>query len=58
MIMELFCPSWRTLAGCVAEAFWAGGNALQLFILKCYMSFHFTGKYLDDIGDISVLYTL
>ena len=26
MIMELFCPAYRTLAGCVAEAFWAGGK--------------------------------
>ena len=26
MIMELFCPTYRTMAGCVAEAFWAGGR--------------------------------
>lgn len=31
MIMELFCPAYRTLAGCVAEAFWAGGK-YQKFI--------------------------
>ena len=29
MIMELFCPAYRTLAGCVAEAFWAGGKNLK-----------------------------
>ena len=34
MIMELFCPSYRTLAGCVAEAFWAGGEE------KIHKSFH------------------
>ena len=28
MIMELFCPAYRTLAGCVAEAFWAAGEEL------------------------------
>jgi len=34
MIMELFCPSWRTLAGCVAEAFWAGGIILLAVVAK------------------------
>lgn len=34
MIMELFCPSWRTLAGCVAEAFWAGGIIILAIIAK------------------------
>ena len=26
MVMELFQPGWRTLAGCVVEAFWATGK--------------------------------
>jgi hypothetical protein len=26
MVMELYPPAWRTLAGCVVEAFWAGGR--------------------------------
>ena len=26
MIMELFSPGYRTLAGCMTEAFWAGGE--------------------------------
>ena len=32
MIMELFCPAYRTLAGCVAEAFWAAGEELIEYI--------------------------
>ena len=32
MIMELFCPAYRTLAGCVAEAFWAAGEELIGYI--------------------------
>ena len=40
MIMELFCPQYRTLAGCVAEAFWAGGqiNFSLLFLVSSLKS--------------------
>jgi len=34
MVMELFCPGWRTLAGCVTEGFWAGGIILLAVIAK------------------------
>ena len=28
-VMELFSPGWRTLAGCIVEGFWAGGDFSQ-----------------------------
>ena len=34
MIMELFSPAYRTLAGCVAEGFWAGGIIVLALIAK------------------------
>ena len=30
MIMELFSPAYRTLAGCMTEAFWAGGESVRV----------------------------
>ena len=34
MVMELFSPRYRTLAGCVVEAFWAAGIILLALIAK------------------------
>ena len=34
MVMELFSPHYRTLAGCVVEAFWAIGIILLALIAK------------------------
>ncbi len=34
MVMELFAPSYRTLAGCVIEGFWALGVILLAVIAK------------------------
>ena len=34
MVMELFSPQYRTLAGCVVEAFWAAGIILLALIAK------------------------
>ena len=34
LVMELFTAEYRTLAGCVVEGFWAGGNFLFLHSLK------------------------
>jgi len=34
MVMELFSPRYRTLAGCVVEAFWASGVILLAAIAK------------------------
>ena len=39
MIMELFCPAYRTLAGCVAEAFWAAGEDLIEYIIHSFRIF-------------------
>jgi len=32
MVMELYPPAWRTLAGCVVEAFWAGGRLITIHV--------------------------
>ena len=48
MIMELFCPAYRTLAGCVAEAFWAGGTLWNIFMFKLF----FNPKYVHVINII------
>ena len=34
MVMELFSPQYRTLAGCIVEAFWAAGIILLALIAK------------------------
>ena len=33
--MELFSPGWRTLAGCIVEGFWAGGEPCLLDFANC-----------------------
>jgi len=38
MVMELFSPRYRTLAGCVVEAFWATGVILLAAIAKAVRS--------------------
>ena len=45
MIMELFCPAYRTLAGCVAEAFWAGGEKPVMYpsTIHLYCTVHLYG---------------
>ena len=34
-VMELFSPGWRTLAGCIVEGFWAGGEPCLLDFANC-----------------------
>ena len=41
MVMELFGPSYRTMAGCVIEGFWAIGIIILALIAKYIQNWRF-----------------